>query len=327
MPSQAALGSQRIGQSLPLRLLASTTSDASGHYVLRPKVATVAAATDFGGLGNFMVMTPTQAGINKTFVSARLVGGRLVAAAYDAAVGAPSASATAPTISAGRFRAPASGSDVSPDYGPSCDTTLLQVFGNRKITTGAVFITTAGHGHVTYESSTTSTFGNAISASGAKGSFKLNGYSSQSNGSGDSVKITDPTHNGWTATLDWTYWNFGEYHTKCPNGGDNVWYTSPREFAGGEGYGAAGSVPLMEYCAPLRHNVGFERKSLKNHTYVHGVDFAAILGISTSSTTGYSATSRIFYVSSSNTSVCAERGYPADKETAPGFIGLRPAGT
>jgi hypothetical protein len=275
----------RPGAKVPLVVLATTTASSSGSYVLRASGRALAAAT--GPQGN--VNLEAQAGSRTWFFIRHVAADRISAT--------PESPASPATVNL-----PGAGVDSCITYYQGQLPPSWAQVGQLYILSPATHVT----GDFTYSTGQSSSLGVGISASGAAGSYQLDGTVSQSKQRGAGFP---PIYAG-TKAWDRTKFRVAQYKQVCHAGGllsiDHI--VRSNGYAGGESMLHPRTAPVAHACEPYLKGGAFYSSDEEAVTWSGGFTIPAV-SFNASAQTGYDSSAEIAYhFNASHRYACGTRG-------------------
>ena len=299
-PVTSVVSKVRPGQPVPLKVVGSAVTSASGHYAIRvTSPAALLSSAELDGTVNLEIMASTPAGFSVFSFPRRLVPtarGTLLASASDgAAVRAVPQVANLHLMPLMHARSTLT---------PAIQCGLLspvQSYGARNTVVGATYSHVPGVTmNFTYGSGQNSGLGVAVSSSGAYGSWSGSGSYSISSTSSESF----PAFSGATSHRYRTEFVYEKYLVECDG-----FQTQPKSFAGGATTTST-SPPSAGYCVVQAAGSTFRKSSSSAYTFSGGVGITSAIGINLSAHTGYNATAELTYHFTQRRDLCGTSGYP-----------------
>jgi hypothetical protein len=265
-------------------LLGTATAGASGSYVLRAAGPALALAADPQGYVNL----EAEAGPSTWFFVRHVTGNRLTATSES-----PAAPAT--------VNLPGGRPDVCKTYYQHQLTPAWARVGQLYIWHSATHTT----GHFTYSLAQSSSLGVGISASGAVGSYHLDGTVSQSSSQG----IKFPTIRNGTNAWDRTKFRTAKYEQICVAGGNvsDTYFVKSNGYAGGASTLHPRTAPVANKCQPYEKGSSYISGNETAVTWSAGFTITAV-SFNTEAQTGYDTSAQIVYAFNANRLACGTRG-------------------
>lgn len=295
-PDSESLGRLPIGAAVPTENVAIATTDALGKFVLRldgSKSLTQFANTN--GIVNFDVVAGTGSARAAFSMSQSLV--QLSASEIAKSVSGAPAEAAHVTMALGPDAATSAtrSAAVVPTIG--CSLQKIGTYGLQWVSVGETYTHAYSTAKFTFNASSGSSLGVAVSSGGA---FTASGTSSTSS----STTITFPTAAVSTSRIWRSQYVYDKYTDLCGHT-----YARPGAFGGSQGYLITGA-PTSTYCVVTLGGSTFERASSTASTFAGGVGIAAAIGINLSAQTGFSTSAKVAYTFSASGHICGTNGLP-----------------
>lgn len=318
-PDSQKLAKLKEGQSVKLAEVSSVKTDSSGKFSLAPALR--AAAKRSTPLNVMIVandgQTPYQystvlsgtdvATSNSTLLS-QAGSAANVSLSKDAFVMKPASDVQKSDLANGV----ATQAAVATPASYSCSTRLEKKVGTSYAQVGATFLyTTGASAKFQFRKGTNSSLGVASSSSGKKGSFSAGGTTSVTS----DVTLDFPTKKSGI----WFYKaqvESGKFSTVCQNlsgpGIRQSYQVRPIDFTGGMRMVKGTGFSENHKCVKFLKNSTFTKDKTRAVTWNRGLTLPSIAGISVSSQSGFTTSTRVIYKSGSkNRQLCGHKDWPA----------------
>ena len=303
-PVTSVVSKIRHGQRVPLKIVGSAITSASGRYAIRvTSPAALSSSAERDGIVNLEIITTTRAGWDAYSFPRRLVPtahGAVLAIASDG-----TAARVAPQVAnlhlmrANHHLMPA----VAGRRGPRVcgDLSPVKNFGPQRSTVGATYSHVTGvKMNFTYGNGQRSSLGVGVSSSGSFGTWSASGTHDQSSTSSESF----PTFTGATSNYYRTEFVYEEYLVECDG-----FQTQAKSFAGGATTAGTGP-PSAAFCVIQAAGSTFHKSTSSAHTFSTGVSISSTIGVNLSAHTGYNTTAELTYAFTQRHDLCGSNDYP-----------------
>ena len=310
-PANSVLAALKPGQSVPVSIVGTATTDSSGRYAISAAQAGLRAAAAPDGMVNLETVA-LGAGEFASYSFSRslsqLASGAVslpaAAAVKDAKVQSATLANFTRTATAGR--AAASRSAAAGPATVPCGWGDIKTYAPAWTVVGASYDTTTSvTQHFTYTVGQSSSIGVGSSTSGTYGSFTVSGSASVSSSASEDF----PTTTGASNYRYQTQFRNSEYAYSC-SAGFLAYQTRPTSFAGGA-RSASTTYPSATYCVWQEKGSTFTKNTSSAYTFGAG-GFISEVGLNFTAQTGYDNSASLSYHFGIAHYLCGTNAYPGE---------------